>query len=70
MTLSRVRMKCSDFRKGEFIMKKIITLILVGCMALSIGGCSAKDTADSLDDTINEAVFWILDWFFFVSFTI
>ena len=53
MTLSRVRMKCSDFRKGEFIMKKIITLILVGCMALSIGGCSAKDTADSLDDTIN-----------------
>ena len=23
MTLSRVRMKCSDFRKGEFIMKKI-----------------------------------------------
>ena len=39
MTLSRVRMKCSDFRKGEFIMKKIITLILVGCMALSIGGC-------------------------------
>lgn len=42
MTLSRVRMKCSDFRKGEFIMKKIITLILVGCMALSIGGCATE----------------------------
>lgn len=42
MTLSRVRMKCSDFRKGEFIMKKIITLILVGCMALSIGGCTTE----------------------------
>jgi len=35
-------MKCSDFRKGEFIMKKIITLILVGCMALSIGGCATE----------------------------
>ena len=45
MTLSRVRMKCSDFRKGEFIMKKIITLILVGCMALSIGGCATEKTA-------------------------
>ena len=53
MTLSRVRMKCSDFRKGEFIMKKIITLILVGCMALSIGGCATEDAADSLNDTIN-----------------
>ncbi len=53
MTLSRVRMKCSDFRKGEFIMKKIITLILVGCMALSIGGCATEDVADSLNDTIN-----------------
>lgn len=42
MTLSRVRMKCSDFRKGEFIMKKIITLILVGCMALSIGRCATE----------------------------
>ncbi len=42
MTLSRVRMKCYDFRKGEFIMKKIITLILVGCMALSIGGCATE----------------------------
>ena len=42
MTLSRVRMKCSDFRKGEFIMKKILTLILVGCMALSIGGCATE----------------------------
>lgn len=42
MTLSRVRMKCSDFRKGEFIMKKIITLILVGCIALSIGGCATE----------------------------
>lgn len=42
MTLSRVRMKCSDFRKGEFIMKKIITLILVGCMALSIDGCATE----------------------------
>ena len=42
MTLSRVRMKCSDFRKGEFIMKKIITLILVGCMALAIGGCATE----------------------------
>ena len=42
MTLSRVRMKCSDFRKGEFIMKKIITLILLGCMALSIGGCATE----------------------------
>ena len=42
MSLSRVRMKCSDFRKGEFIMKKIITLILVGCMALSIGGCATE----------------------------
>lgn len=42
MTLSRVRMKCSDFRKGEVIMKKIITLILVGCMALSIGGCATE----------------------------
>lgn len=42
MTLSRVRMKCSDFRKWEFIMKKIITLILVGCMALSIGGCATE----------------------------
>lgn len=42
MTLSRVRMKCSDFRKGEFIMEKIITLILVGCMALSIGGCATE----------------------------
>ena len=53
MTLSRVRMKCSDFRKGEFIMKKIITLILVGCMALSIGGFATEDAADSLNDTIN-----------------
>lgn len=53
MTLSRGRMKCSDFRKGEFIMKKIITLILVGCMALSIGGCATEDAADSLNDTIN-----------------
>lgn len=42
MTLSRVRMKCSDFRKGEFIMKKIITLILVGCMALSIAVVQQK----------------------------
>ena len=42
MTLSRVRMKCSDFRKGEFIMKKIITLILVGCKALSIVGCATE----------------------------
>lgn len=42
MTLSRVRMKCSDFRKGEFIMKKIITLILLGCIALSIGGCATE----------------------------
>ncbi len=33
MTLSRVRMKCSDFRKGIYY-EKIITLILVGCMAL------------------------------------
>ena len=34
-------------------MKKIITLILVGCMALSIGGCATEDAADSLNDTIN-----------------
>ena len=41
MTLSRVRMKCSDFRKGIYY-EKIITLILVGCMALSIGGCATE----------------------------
>ncbi len=56
MTLSRVRMKCSDFRKGEFIMKKIITLILVGCMALSIGGCATEQDepkSSSLIDSNN-----------------
>lgn len=54
MTLSRVRMKCSDFRKGEFIMKKIITLILVGCMALSIGGCATEQDEPKSSSFINS----------------
>lgn len=35
-------------------MKKIITLILVGCMALSIGGCSADSIGDSAIKFIQE----------------
>ena len=39
---------------GVYVMKKIITLILVGCMALSIGGCSADGIGDSAIKFIQE----------------
>lgn len=40
--------------KGEFDMKKIITLLLVGCMAVSMTACTAEQAADSAADMVNS----------------
>ena len=40
---------CFDNLRGEFKMKKIISIILAGCLVFALAGCSSNSNSQSED---------------------